>query len=99
MNNFNTYSYFAFKVHINQKDDLKIYKIYPEQKILCKPEYINGQNRCLLMVDFSTYIIEKYAFIYAKSQNSELHMFGNFNISEIYLWWIYRRFNKTKYTK
>ena len=78
MNNFNTYSYFAFKVHINQKDDLKIYKIYPEQKILCKPEYINGQNRCLLMVDFSTYIIEKYAFIYAKSQNSILHMYGDF---------------------
>ena len=52
--------------------------MYPEQKIFCKPESINDTYRCLLMVEFSDLIIENYAFIYAKSQNSILNMYGNF---------------------
>ena len=49
--NIHNYSYFSFKVHINPIYDLKIYKINPEQKIICQPKNINGKNICLFSVD------------------------------------------------
>ena len=77
--NINNLDYFIFKVFIHQKDELKIYKINSEQKIMCQPQIIDGQNICLFFVEITDFIYDNYTIFYAKSQNSTLNMYGIIN--------------------
>ena len=79
---------YSFKVHLNKKDNFKIYKIMNDYNTLCRPDYFeNNMYRCLFMVDSSGIASDNYLFLYSKSRsgNGKIYMKGDYlNNNTIY---------------
>lgn len=75
---------YYFKIILNKKSRYKYYKIINDNKALCKPIEINGNNSCLFMIEPSNL---NFLMIYAKSQykNGKVNMYGDYlENNEIY---------------
>ena len=72
---------YSFSIHLNKKEDLKIYKINQEQKTLCKPS-TQGRviNSCLFMIESGNLLENNYLIIFANSfsENTVVDIYANF---------------------
>ena len=83
---------YSLRVHQpieNQQDDFDITEVNTDQKILCKPEYINDdQYRCLFMVTYDDEDVNLFMplLIHASSvnQSAVTHFYGSFVERKIY---------------
>ena len=76
---------YSFRVHFSK--ELNIYKVYSDQKTLCKPNSIgNNEYECLFMVIYDGLDFINDLMIYSRSQSPSAltYMYGEFISSDIY---------------